>query len=104
MTSEATCSAECSTESEVELHSSFSKRRCREEMFCHHCQRIVSKSTFYRHCLEKVSNTTPAAIPSSIKHDYSDIDTESELPLTNGKFLTVNTFTGFTFSVYWRLI
>ena len=99
MTSEATCSAECSSENDVELNSSLSKRRCLEEMFCQHCQRIVSKSTFYRHCLKKVLNTTPAAVPSSIKHYDSDIDTESEIPFTNGKFLTVNAFTAASLSL-----
>ena len=41
------------------------KRRRREEMFCHHCNRVLSKSTFYRHCREKTALNQTGALTVS---------------------------------------
>ena len=50
-------------ENERRMENVIVKTRCRELKFCNHCKQFVSKSTFYRHCLEYKSATQPSIQP-----------------------------------------
>ena len=60
---EESSSCSCSDEENSRMEGTIVKRRRRESKFCDHCKQFVSKSTFYRHCLEHKSATQPWTLP-----------------------------------------
>ena len=64
------------------------KRRRRDSRFCDHCKQFVSKSTFYRHCLEQESATQSPISPSESLTDLAETATivdESIFEASSGK-------------------
>lgn len=75
-------------ENEHQMDGTTVKRRRRDSKFCDHCKQFVSKSTFYRHCLEQDSGTQPPISPSESLTDLVDtanIEDESLFEASIGK-------------------
>lgn len=66
-----------SEETERWIEGEIVKKRRRESKFCDHCNQFVSKSTFYRHCLEYKSTTQLPISPSESLVETATVVDES---------------------------